>query len=252
MPSTPPRTSLLENMSFGPDGARFDLDGRPVRLDLRTQGGSVAALREFHGDALADYRERLARAGSKPSWWVRLLGGLGRWLGRRGDAAPAEGGPARPPAPGPEPRPAPGAPLPGREPRAVPARAAPRPSEPALRSVCADREGLHLVWRAPDGAGDLHATCPIDSPLGRRLQTCYAQLEQLGYEVVTLEGLRPAAAKTPPPEPGAAPAAPTPEKAPAPAEGPKPRRRAAAPAPAPEKEAPPPAPRAPEHLPGLE
>ncbi|HEX3730930.1 MAG TPA: hypothetical protein VHV47_14055, partial [Opitutaceae bacterium] len=227
--------------------------GRPVRLDPRTQGDSVNALREFHGDALADYRDRLARAGRRPTWWGRLLGGVGQWLGRVWGSSPAEGGAAPRPAPGaPEParpaRPAPEAALPGREARPVPAA---KPTGPVLRSVCADRDGIHLVWGAPGGAGDFHATCPVDSPLGRRLQACYTQLEQLGYEVVGLEQLQPAPAKAP--GPAAQPPTPAAEKAPGPVPAealPRPRRRAA-PEPAPVKEAPAAATPDPGVLPGL-
>ncbi|HVW22742.1 MAG TPA: hypothetical protein VHC86_16125, partial [Opitutaceae bacterium] len=211
MPS-PSRTSLLENVSFGPDGAHFTLDGRPVRLESRTQGASVAALQDFHEAALADYRERLGRAGRRPTWWGRLLGGLGSWLGRLREGSAA--GPQPPPLA----RPAPEAPPPVRTaaPAPQPVAAEAKAAGPLLRSVCADREGLHLVWRAPGGAGDLHATCDLDSPLGRRLHACYAQLEQLGYEVVGLDRLRAAPAKSAAPEAAAQPAAPAPEKAPAP------------------------------------
>src|SRR6185312_5346670 len=141
-----------------------------------------------------------------------------RWLGRVWGGSPAEGGAAPRPAPAaPEPprlpRPAPEAALPGREPRHAPAA---KPAGPVLRSVCADRDGIHLVWGAPGNAGDFHATCPVDSPLGRRLQACYTQLERLGYEVVGLEKLRPAPAKAPAPEPAGPTLAPAAEKAPGP------------------------------------
>lgn len=199
----PAHTSRFDALRLEPDGASFILDGRPVRLDSEHHGPTLEVLRAFHGDALADYRARVARPGRSPGSgnFFAVLGGVidrvfarvRNWIG--GSPAPerAVAAPATPP------------PLP-----ASPSASA---SEgPILQTVFADRDGVHLVWRAAgDGekrgakapGRELTVTYDLDSAMAGRLQDCYDQLGKLGYKVVGLELVRPAPSKSPDPTPHA-------------------------------------------------
>lgn len=209
MPLAParPQSTRLDNLNLEPDGASFELDGRPVRLAHDTAGPAVAALHAFYQSALVDYRQR-GPGEPKPGWFARLRSWLGRLIGGAGPTHPE---PALPPpvlvsaSPGPRQTPPPAvraAPEP--ESSYQPAhggtgRRADNPSpthpaaEPRLRAVFADPGGVHLIWQAPgarESASRVECLHPLDSELARRLGDCYGQLEKLGFRVVGLDLLR--------------------------------------------------------------
>lgn len=257
--SPSPHSTRLENLSLGPQGAAFDLDGRTVRLGSDGYAASVAAIQEFYRQALADYYERSAeisreRALARPSILGRLFSWLGRFLGRGyPDAAAPHGAPARPPlivsspradaaAPArhpPEPShsraraslapwasspivdshahtPAPNAPAITPQEAGnsqMPASAERSSGPPILHMVFADRDGVHVIWQlASTNHGPLQSsrdrvesktpvprlelTYGLDSSMADRLQACYGQLAQLGYEIAGLDAVRAAPEKS--------------------------------------------------------
>jgi hypothetical protein len=251
-----PHSTKVENLSFGPHEASFDMEGRTVQLRDAGNSPSVAAFRAFYDLAAADYRARAAAA--RPSWLSRLRNFVGRLFG----AAAPEGGASRdadPPHPPhlpavhPTPRRArekreyhEAAPAPAESVR-HPSHAAAAPRiQPILSAVFADEKGVHVIWQAPvrTQCKSLEFTYALDSGVAQRLQDCYGQLSQLGYKVVGLEivtASRPieVAGKTAAPQPsGADPKlAPDPKSAEPAAERPKAaavRKRAAEAEPKPE------------------
>lgn len=194
-----PHSTKVENLSFGPHEASFDMEGRTVQLRDAGNSPSVAAFRAFYDLAAADYRARAAAV--RPSWLSRLRNLVGRLFG----AAAPEAGVSRdadPPHPPhlPAARPAPARAREKREHheaahapaeashRASRAAAAPSP-QPILSAVFADEKGVHVIWQAPirTQCKSLEFTYALDSGVARRLQDCYGQLSQLGYKVVGLE-----------------------------------------------------------------
>jgi hypothetical protein len=233
-----PHSSRLGNLSLGAQGAAFELDGSPVRLDSGGYAAPVASLQEFYHQALADFYQRSAeitrqQAAARPPLLGRLLSWIGGLFGRAPSPAPGVSHPH--PAPPVLALPSPRAP-------AEPARHAPEPPPtlkspeadrgmkpamdrsaappPLLHVVFADRDGVHVIWQltsakpevtsaSRDPAGSkaeaprLELTYRLDSTLAQRLQDCYGQLTQLGYKVAGLEAVqaapeKPAAGKKPP------------------------------------------------------
>ena len=85
--SSPAHSTRLENLSFDPEGVKFDLDGRSVRLARETAGPAFAALQAFYQSALADYQARPPPS-AKPGWFTRLRTWLGRLIGGPGPELP--------------------------------------------------------------------------------------------------------------------------------------------------------------------
>lgn len=231
---SPRRTTRLENLRFESDGARFDLEGQTVNLRTEADPASVAALRVFYQSALAGYEARQAPP-RQPGWLSRFKSWIGRLFGK---TQAAEASPEPPLA-------APAAPplLPSakRPPAQKAAPSDPEPpipiadSPPALKAAFADAGGVHLVWQESKGrqpGPDVELRYELDSDLGRRLQDCYGHLAKLGYKVVGIDLLRPAAA-----EPKAAEGGAPLEKAPQPVTDPG-QRTAASKDPLPEKKEP--------------
>ena len=182
MPSKPttPQSTRLENLSFDPQGAAFDLEGRPIRLNAEGYAGPVASMQEFYHLALSDYYRRsaeLSRQAPRPSLLGRLVSWVGRCFERLRPAAPAPGVlfplPPPPTVPGSPtlqgPSPQRGADLiqPRREAalapetppiisqRVGPSSGSAKPSAakpaaaapPLLHVVFADRDGVHVIWQ---------------------------------------------------------------------------------------------------------
>jgi hypothetical protein len=223
----------LENLSLGPQGASFELDGRPIRLDSGGYAAPVASLQEFYHQALADFYQRSAeitrqQAAARPPLLGRLFSWIGGLFGRRPDSAPpaADLRAASPQIISPpqrnDPRPAsPASPMAAPEASSSPKPVSPQPaiSFPVLHLVFADQNGVHVIWqltptkhgtnRPAQERGDAKAATPrfeltynLDSPMAQRLQDCYGQLAQLGYKIAGLEAVRaaperPAAKKEP-------------------------------------------------------
>jgi hypothetical protein len=233
-----PHSSRLENLSLGAQGAAFDLDGSPVRLESSGYAAPVACLQEFYHQALADFYQRSAeitrqQAAARPPLLGRLLTWIGGLFGRGSSAAPPASHPqAAPPVMAPPPprtsaEPARRAaealavfPSPEADRGAKPGAPATAAPPPILQVVFADREGVHVIWQltpakpeatagSRDAAGAkaatprLELTYRLDSTLAHKLQDCYGQLTQLGYKVAGLEAVqaapeKPAAAKKTP------------------------------------------------------
>lgn len=208
----PTRTDLhstrLENLGIEPYGARFDLDGRTVQIRGDGRTPLVGALQEFHRLALGDFEAYQARP--RPGWFSRLRSWVGRLLGGQAQGVSQAARPEPPAQPA-----IAAAPAPRIEKQAAAvgetgpamaaagrnrAAAATRGSEPVLRAVFADREGVHLVWQpasAKGGAKPVAMTYNLDSELAGRLQDCYGHLAELGYKVAGLELLRPEEGRRP-------------------------------------------------------
>jgi hypothetical protein len=218
------RSTRLENLGLEPYGFKFDLDGQTVQIRGDSRTPLVGAFQAFHRQALDEYRALEARP--QPGLFSRLKSWIGRFFGGSRSSAEAEqtaprsspvsqvptrSRAATEPAArsleaeaGPEvvrqnPRRDPGEAQPFRSP------AADRGPDPILRSVYADKDGVHLIWQ-PAAAKDslrekasrksVAMTCKLDSELGRRLQDCYGHLAELGYKVAGLELLKPEAGPT--------------------------------------------------------
>jgi hypothetical protein len=85
MPSKPssPQSTRLENLSLDAQGAVFDLEGRPIRLQAGGYAAPVASMQEFYQHALADYYQRSAElsrqaAAARPPLLRRVLSWVGR------------------------------------------------------------------------------------------------------------------------------------------------------------------------------
>jgi hypothetical protein len=235
----------LENLSLGAQGAAFELDGNPVRLDSSGYAAPVASLQEFYHHALADFYQRSAeitrRQAARPPLLGRLFAWIGGLFGRATSAAPAVSHPPTPPVIALSPPRTPAEPAqraaealssfksPEPERGAKPALDKSSAAPPLLQVVFADRDGVHVIWQLtpakPETAGvsrdpagakaatpRLELTYRLDSTLAQRLQDCYGQLTQLGYKVAGLEAVqaapeKPAAVKK---APRTSPAAPSP------------------------------------------
>jgi hypothetical protein len=226
-----PHSSRLENLSLGAQGAAFELDGSPVRLDSGGYAAPVASLQEFYHQALADFYQRSAeitrqQAAARPP----LLGRLFSWIGGLFGRGPSTAAGTSDPRPAPPviavPPPRASAEPARRAAEALTAFKSPEADRgakpgleasatppPILQVVFADREGVHVIWqltpakpeaatRDPAGAKAaaprLELTYRLDSTLAHKLQDCYGQLTQLGYKVAGLE-----AVQTAPEKPGA-------------------------------------------------
>src|SRR5580704_4126152 len=107
MPSnpSPARSTRLENLNLGPQGAAFDLDGHSVQLDGRGYAAPVAAFQEFYHQALADYYQRSAELSRPVPPRVPFIGRMFSWIGRMvghllpGSSRPEVAPPRREPAP---------------------------------------------------------------------------------------------------------------------------------------------------------
>ncbi len=233
-PPSPLESTRLENLSLDPQGAAFDLAGRPVRLNAQGYASPVASMREFYQHALADYYQRSAElsrqaAAHRPPLLRRMLSWVGRVFDRlmpgpRSGAVP--GGPPALPIPAPpngsesarmgrETSPAPGAAAlasPGKDPGQKPGAGIHGPA-PLLQVVFADQNGVHVIWHLPSakampnakdrGPADSKTTPPrleltygLDSAMAQRLQDCYGQLAQLGYRIAGLDAVRAAPEKS--------------------------------------------------------
>ena len=225
MPAQPAHSTLLENLQLGDDGARLQLEGRPIELHGDPSDPAVGALSSFYQSALADYRGR-GRAAGRPGLLQRVRGWLARLFGV-GPAAPASAAPpaAEAAAAVPARMPAAAAPAAARPPAptpSIPAGAPPPPAPaaaaaPQLRSAYADRAGVHVIWQPAGGreAGSkIEFLYDFDSAAAQRLEECYGQLSKLGYPVVGLGFLR---AELSPAPTGAGPQAEAPPERPAPA-----------------------------------
>src|SRR5277367_1499007 len=88
-----PHSSRLENLSLGTQGAAFELDGSPIRLDSSGYAAPVASLQEFYHQALADFYQRSAeitrQQAARPPLLGRLFSWIGGLFGRTTSAAPA-------------------------------------------------------------------------------------------------------------------------------------------------------------------
>jgi hypothetical protein len=203
-------STRLENLGIEPYGARFDLDGRTVQIRGDSRTPLVGALQAFHQAALDDYRARQPEP--KPGWFSRLKSWIGRLF-----AGPSTGSgqvPSTSSGQAPSTRPA-AEPL-RRVPAAEPRPVAETATDPVLRAVYADKDGVHLVWQPHSGkskAKEVATTSSLDSQLAQRLQDCYSHLAELGYKVAGLELLRPAA-PAPQPEEGRVAEAPARQRAP--------------------------------------
>ena len=158
-------STRIENLSLEPDGAKFVLDGRAVRIAREASAPSVKALQAFYQSALADYQAQTPATAS-PGWFSQIKSWFGRILDLRWNGL----SPSRCSSPGAE---------------AVPHRPA-----PALRTAFGDRDGVHLSWQVPPNAGVHTLNYPLDSVLADRLQDCYGHLAELGYKVVGLDLLK--------------------------------------------------------------
>jgi len=186
-------STRLENLGIEPYGARFDLDGRTVQIRGDSRTPLVGALQAFHRVALEDYHARQPAA--RPGFFSRLRSWFGRIFGERPADAVPKAAPAGVPVVV--------APAPARQPpevvTQVPAAVEPRPaargaSDPVLRSVYADKDGVHLIWQPSSGGSrsrQIALTSSLDSQLAERLQDCYGHLAELGYKVAGLELVRP-------------------------------------------------------------
>jgi hypothetical protein len=192
-------STRLENLGLESYGVRFDLDGRTVQIRGDARTPLVGALQSFHRQALEDFQAHQAMP--RPGWFSRLRS----WFGRLMGATPGEGERSRPaPQPAPEPPRARQAgplqetgPAPSPSGKKMPSAKA---EEPILRSVFADKDGVHLIWQPAARGGrskEIAMTYNLDSELAGRLQDCYGHLAELGYKVAGLELLRPEGGKGP-------------------------------------------------------
>jgi hypothetical protein len=227
-------STRLENLRIEPYGARFDLDGTTVQIRGDSRTPLVGALQALHRAALDEYQAR--RPEPKPGWFSRLKS----WIGRVFGAGPEEGGRGAVAAhlkSAAAPEPARPRPIAETQPLATPAGASPAlksRSDPILRAVFADKDGVHMIWQPAPGKSkprEVAMTSSLDSQLAQRLQDCYGHLAELGYKVAGLELVRPAGKDASKPEAA-------PERAPLPAVAEVPvRHRIPRPKPVPAKEA---------------
>lgn len=105
MASNPPRlhSTRLENLSLGPQGAIFDLDGRTVRLDAQGYASPVASMDGLYRHALNDYYARSAeisrqQVAGRPSPIGRLLSWIARIFDRSMQGARVAPAPPESPA----------------------------------------------------------------------------------------------------------------------------------------------------------
>jgi len=187
-------STRLENLGLESYGVSFDIDGQTVQIRGDSRTPLVGAMQAFHRQALDDFLAYESRP--RPGWFARLKS----WVGRVFRPAPSAQGPEPRTLPQPAPVPyvaSPAPPIAERAPAAPPAGATARPvrpNEPVLRSVFADKDGVHLIWQPAPAKGvakPVAMTYNLDSKLAGRLQECYGHLAELGYKVAGLELLRP-------------------------------------------------------------